>query len=100
MRIAAGKVGARRAVVRHEQRVADEDRIVDLVGDVGRRVPGRVENLDVEFADLEAFAVPEEMSKSLPSVFRSVALKTGRKMRCTSLICSPMPIFAPVLALM
>src|SRR3546814_17220221 len=36
-------------------------------------------------------------SKSEPSVFRSSNAKTGRKIFCTSRICSPMPISAPVL---
>ena len=61
VRVAAGKIGARRAVIRHEQRVADEHRILDLVGDVRRRVPGRVEDLDLELADLEALAILEQM---------------------------------------
>ena len=57
-----------------------------------------IDDFDLELADLEALAVPNRRSKSLPSVFRSVALNTGRKMRCTSLMFSPIPILAPVLA--
>ena len=48
VRVAAGEIGARRAVVRHEQRVADKYRVLDLVGNVRRRVAGRVQNLGVQ----------------------------------------------------
>ena len=59
--VAAGEVGAGGAVIRHEHRVADEHRILDLVGDVGRGVPGRVQHLHVELADLEALAILEQV---------------------------------------
>ena len=59
MGVAAGEIGARRAEIGHEQRVADERRILDLVGDVGGGVARRVDHLDIEFADLEALAVLE-----------------------------------------
>ena len=59
--VAARKIGARRAVVRHEQRVADEDRVADPVADVGGRVPGRVEDLDLEPAERELLAVGEQL---------------------------------------
>ena len=61
VRVAAGEIGARRAVVGHEQRVADEHGVADPVGDVGRRMAGRVDHLGLELADLEALAVLEQM---------------------------------------
>ena len=39
-------------------------------------------------------------SNSLPSPETTAALQTGRKMRCTSRMCSPIALFAPVLAFM
>ena len=59
--VAAGKVGARSAVVRHEHRVADEYRVTYPVRYAGRRMTGRVDDLAVERADLEALAVLEQM---------------------------------------
>ena len=61
MRVAAREIGTGRAVVGHEQRVADEHRVLDLVGDVGRRMAGRVEHLRLELADVEALAVLEQV---------------------------------------
>ena len=62
MRITAGEIGTRGAEVRHEQRVADKGGIIDLVGDVGRSMARRARHdLAHQFADLEAFAVGEQL---------------------------------------
>src|SRR5690242_16793102 len=60
-RITAGEIGAGRAKIGHEHGIADEDRIPDLVGDAGRRVAGRVKHLRFDVANLELFAIPEQM---------------------------------------
>ena len=70
--VATGKVGPRRAVVGHEQRVAHEHRILDLVGDVCRRVARRMKDLDVEISKLEALAVGKEVVE-----LAAVALHVG-----------------------
>ena len=78
VRVAARKIGARGAVIRHEQRVADKDGIIDLVADVRRRMARACAVTSTfKLADLELLAVRNRRSKSLPSVFRSVALKTA-----------------------
>ena len=59
--IAAWKVGAGRAEVRHEQGVPDEHRILDPIGDIGRRVSGRIDHLALHRADREALAVLEQV---------------------------------------
>ena len=58
--VTARKIGARGAVVGHEQRVADEHGIADLVRQVRRRVARRVQDLDDEFANAERLAVGEQ----------------------------------------
>src|SRR5207247_1752896 len=45
-RIAARKVGARRAIIGHEQGVADEHRVADSVANASRRVAGRRHHFD------------------------------------------------------
>ena len=84
-RIAAGKIGARGAVVGHEQRVADKDIVADLVADAGRRVARRVHHFDRQPADLQASRRPSEAGRiGAPSPVTSVALKIGAKTFCTS----------------
>jgi hypothetical protein len=56
---AAGKIGARRAAIRHKQRVMDEGGIADHIGDRGKHVPGREQHMRVERANLEAVAMRE-----------------------------------------
>ena len=60
-RIAAGKVSPGRAIVRHEQRIADEHGIAHLVNNAGRRVPRGVQHLDGQFAELEGLAIREQV---------------------------------------
>jgi hypothetical protein len=99
VRVTAREVGPGRAAVGHEQRVADERGVLDLVGDVGRRVARRVDRLRLEVADVEALTVLEQVIEVAAVGLQVRCIEPGRKMRCTSLMCSPMPIFAPVLAL-
>ena len=61
MRIAAREIGAGRAVIGHEQGIADEGRVGDFVSDIRRRVTRREDHLRILFADLELFAVLEQM---------------------------------------
>ncbi len=61
--VAAREIGARSAVVRHEQRVADEHGVANLVGQVRRRMARRVQDLDDEFPNAERFAVREQAVK-------------------------------------
>ncbi len=89
-RVAAREVGPCRPVVRHEQGVTDKGRVPDQIDDVGRRMARRMQDATLEFADRKISPSVKRWSKSLPSVLRSVALKTGRKMRCTAPMCSPM----------
>src|SRR6185437_10226158 len=60
-RIAARKVGACGAVIRHEHRVAYEYRVADLVGHAGRRMAGRVYHFAFQAAQTEAFPVLEQV---------------------------------------
>ena len=59
--VAARKIGARGAVVRHEQRIADEHRIADLVANIGRRMTGRVHHLDGKLTDAERLAIGKQV---------------------------------------
>ena len=72
-RITAGEVGPGRAEVRHEQRVADEDRLADLVGDVGRRMPRHVHDLDLERAERETLTIGKQVVE-----LAAVAAQIGR----------------------
>ena len=47
---------------------------------------------------LRSLAILEEPIELAAVVRDIVALKTGRKIVCTSRMCSPMPTFAPVLS--
>ena len=60
VRAAAREIGPRGAEVGHEQGVADERRVADPVGDIGRGVAGDVEHLDGHLADLDAVAVGQQ----------------------------------------
>ena len=57
---AAGEVGAGGTIVGHEQCIADEDRIADLVADAGRRVARCMDDLDIQTADLDRLAILEK----------------------------------------
>jgi hypothetical protein len=59
-RVAAREIGAGGAVVVHENGVADKDVLPDPVGDVGRGVAGQMHHLELEAAEREALAVPEQ----------------------------------------
>ena len=59
--VAARKIGARRAVIGHEQGIADKGRVRDLVSDIRRRMTRRVDHFGIQFADLETFAILEQM---------------------------------------
>lgn len=98
MSVAAREIRPRRAEVRHAQGIADEHRVSDLVADAGRCVAMRMEHLGIEAADVEVLASPEQVVEVAVAGLEIGCVDTGPKMRCTSLICSPMPIFAPVLA--
>ena len=63
MCVAAREIGTRGAVVWHEQRVADEHGVANLVGQVRWRMAGRVQDLDDEFPNAERFAVREQAIK-------------------------------------
>jgi hypothetical protein len=63
VRVSTREIGARGAVVGHEQRVADEDGIRDPVTDARRGVAGRMDDRDLELADREALAILEELIK-------------------------------------
>ena len=67
-RVAAGEIGARGAVVGHEQRVADEDRVADPVGDAAGVWPGDVDHLGLQPADAKRSPSREE-----PVELRAVA---------------------------
>lgn len=94
-RVPARKVRARRAIVRHEQRVANEDGILDLIGHTGWRVAGRRNHFAAKLADLEAVAVLEQNIEFRSFPETSIALNTGRKIFCTSRMRSPIATFAP-----
>ncbi len=72
MRIAAGEIGARGAVVGHEQRVADERRIADHVGQVRRCVARHMQRDQRDAAERQLVAVVEQEIE-LRSVTREVA---------------------------
>lgn len=59
--IATGKVAAGGAIVRHEQGVADENRITNHMVHAGRRVAGCMDGSGVDAADLVGFAVFEKV---------------------------------------
>ena len=50
-RIAARKIGPRRAIIGHEHRIADKGRIAHDIGDVGRGMAGNVERDQRYLAD-------------------------------------------------
>src|SRR6185295_1756876 len=57
---APGEVRAGRAVVGHEQRVADKDRVADAVRDTCGRVTGRVNDADFEPPDTKRFTIAKQ----------------------------------------
>ena len=59
--IAAGKIAARGAVIRHEQRVADKGGIADDVGHAGRCMARRVDGSCLDAAQPEGLAILEQM---------------------------------------
>ena len=73
VRVAAGEICARGPVIGHEQRVADEHRIADLVADVGGGVAGRVQHFDLHFADLQNMSISEQ-----PVEVGALGLDVGR----------------------
>src|SRR3546814_15749272 len=56
----AGKIRPCAAVIRHEQRIADEGYITDPVGQVGGGVAGRVHCLDLQRPKRETLSIDEE----------------------------------------
>ncbi len=58
---AARKVRAGGAAVRHEDRIVDERGVADEIGDRSQRVARSQQDVDVQVADPEAFAVGEEL---------------------------------------
>ena len=59
MRVSAGKICARRAIVWHEQRVADEGCVTDEIGNVHWRVSGDVHDHHIKGTDRKPVAVCE-----------------------------------------
>jgi hypothetical protein len=72
--VAPGKVGARAAQVRHEERVADERRAADEVRHVGRRVSRHEQGGGFNGADAEGLAVLEQMVE-LAAIGQEAALQ-------------------------
>ena len=70
--IAAGEIGAGRAAIRHEQRVADKGRIADHMDHAGGRVARRVHGEGLHVADLVGVAILEQRVE-----LRAVALELG-----------------------
>src|SRR3546814_18341710 len=64
------EIGARRAVVGHEHRIADEDNVADRIGDACRRMARDVEHGDREVADRKTFAIRPD-----PAEVRTVQAK-------------------------
>ena len=58
-----GKIRPGRAIIRHEQRVANKNMGADLVDDTGRRMPGRMDDFNVERTKLDMFAIFEQQIK-------------------------------------
>src|SRR6185437_12133915 len=71
-RVAAGEIGAGRAAVRHEQRVAHESGVADHMRGAGRRVSGRVQDMPRHRADSVGVAVREQ-----PVKLAAIALELG-----------------------
>ena len=103
-RVAAGEIGTRRAVIGHEQRVADEGAgrprvprtiYVMQAGRVAGRVPGR----DLEAADREALAVGKELVE-LRAVAgeRRLQIEIPFQVAWTALMPAPMPMRPPSFA--
>ena len=58
--IAARKIRPCRAIVRHEQRIADKGHVIDQIGDTGRRVPRRVHHGDLRVAEGQRLAIVQK----------------------------------------
>ncbi|MNO01931.1 hypothetical protein D3C81_2222060 [compost metagenome] len=61
MRIAAGEIAARGTGIRHEEGVADEDRVTDVVSHIRRRMTGDVQGLRLQLADMENLVCIEQV---------------------------------------
>src|SRR4029077_5208568 len=61
MCITSRKIGPGGAAIRHEQRVMDEGRAADHIGDGGKGVAGREQDRALELAELECLTVGEEV---------------------------------------
>ena len=64
--IAAGKIAARSAEVRHEECIADEQGIADMKAHAGGRVARRPDGPGVEIANLEKLAILEKVIELRP----------------------------------
>src|SRR5210317_833401 len=64
--IAAGKVGARTAEVRHEQRVADKGGIANDIGNACWRVARRCDDASGNSADVKGLIICEQMIELAP----------------------------------
>ena len=71
---ATGEVGARGAVVRHEKRIADKDRVTNLVGHACRGMSRHREGLGLKLADGKLLTVQKEMVE-LAAVSRELWLQ-------------------------
>ena len=95
-RVAAGEVGARRAVVGHEEGVADEHRVADHVGQVGRACGRDVHHDRSIVAEPEALAVLEQLVE-LRAVARELraVVEDLSKTSCTRMFRAPMASLPP-----
>ena len=59
-RVAAREVGPCGAIVRHEERIADEGRVIDHIGDAGRCMAGRMDDAYGQLAERERVAIVEQ----------------------------------------
>ena len=73
-RVAAGKIGACGADIRHEHRIADEYRVTDEIGHVGRRVARHMQGFRLQSADAELLAVRKQVVE-LAAVGQETALQ-------------------------
>lgn len=62
-RIPARKIGARGAVIGHEQRITDKGCIADQIGYAGGSMPRRVHYGDAEVTERQAFAFAHQPTK-------------------------------------
>src|SRR3546814_1862691 len=70
--IAARKISARRAVIGHEHRVADEHHVADHISNTSWRMTGNMEHGNWQFANCETVAIGPETIE-----IRAITAKSG-----------------------